>query len=83
MVALVSQRVNLSVHPQCVIQKPLRINTKPQLQSPESHHVLASPTQAPHHLPDIHHETFVFLAIFFSNLERMFVNMCSFSKHQD
>ena len=69
-VALVSRRVNLSVHPQFVIQKPLRINTKPQLQSFESHHALASPTQPPHHLPDTH-------------LERMFVNMCSFSKHQD
>ena len=54
MVGLVSRRVNLSVHPQCAIQKPLRINTQPQLQSSESHHTLASPTQAPHHLPDTH-----------------------------
>ena len=46
------QRDNLSVHPQCDIQKPLRINTQPQLQSSESHHTLASSMQAFHHLPD-------------------------------
>ena len=83
MVALVIRRINLSAHPQCVIQKPLRINTQPQLQSSESYHTLASPTQAPHHLPDTHLQTYVFLSIFFSNLERMFVNMCPFSNHQD
>ena len=82
-VALVSRRVNLSVHLQCVIQKPLRMNTQPQLQFSESHHTLASPTQATHHLPYTHLQTYVFLTIFFSNLERMFVNMCPFSNHQD
>ena len=58
------QRDNLSVHPQCDIQKPLRINTQPQLQSSESHHTLALPTQAPHHLRDTHLQTYVFLEIF-------------------
>ena len=82
-VALVSRHVNLSIHPNCAIQKPLRINTQSQLQSSESHHTLASPTQAPHHLPVTHLQSYVFLAIFFSNLERMFVNMCPFSNHQD
>ena len=28
-VGVVSQRINLSVHPQCVIEKPLRITTQP------------------------------------------------------
>ena len=83
MVGLVSRRVNLSAHPQCAIQKPLRIKAQPQLQSFESHHTLASPTQAPHHLPDTHLQTCVFLVIFFYNLESMFVHMCSFSTHQD
>ena len=83
MVGLVSRRVNLSVHPQCAIQKPLRINTQPQVQSSESHHTLASPTPAPHYLPDAHFQTYVFLVIFFSNIERMLVHMCPFSIHQD
>ena len=82
-VALVSRRVNLSAHFQCVIQKPLRMNTQPQLQFSELHHTLASPTQATHHLPYTHLQTYAFLAIYFSNLERMFVNMCPFSNHQD
>ena len=82
-VGLVSQRINLSVHSQRKIKKPLRINTQPQLQSSESHHTLASPTQAPHHLPDTHHQTYLFLVIFFSNLHRMFVDMYPFLTHQD
>ena len=83
MVAVVSRRVNLSVHPQCAIQKLLRIDTQPQLQSSESYHTLVSPTQARQHLPDPHLHTYVFLAIFFTNVERMFVNICPFSNHQD
>ena len=75
-VALVSRRVNLSAHFQCVIQKPLRMNTQPQLQFSELHHTLASPTQATHHLPYTH--LHAFLAIYFSNLERMFVTCAHF-----
>ena len=61
MVGLISRRVNLSVHPQYAIQKRLRINTQPQLQPSASHHTLVSPTLAPHHSPDIHPQTNIFL----------------------
>ena len=83
MVAIVSRRVNLSVHPQCVIQKSVRVSIQLQLQSSESQGTLASPMQAPHHLPDTHLQTYIFLAIFFSNLEGMLVNMYPFSNHRD
>ena len=56
-VNLVSRRVNLSVHHQCFIQKSLRINAQPQLQSSASHHTLVSPMQAPYHLPGTHLQT--------------------------
>ena len=83
MVGLLSQHVNLSVHPQCAIEKPLRINTQPKLQFSELYHTLSLPTQATHQLPDAHLQTHVFLAIFFANLDRMFVHKCPFSTHQD
>ena len=82
-VGLVSRRVTLSVHSQRTIQNPLRINAQPQLQFSESHHILASPAQAPHHLPDTQLQTYVFPVIFFSNLGRIFVHMRPFSTHQD
>ena len=68
--------------PNVPFKKSLRINTQTQLQSSESH-TLALPTQVSYHLPDTHLQTYVFLVIFFSNLERMFVHMCPFSTHQD
>ena len=83
MAAIVSRRVNLSLHPQCVIQKSVKVSTQLQLQSSESQRTLASPMQAPHHLPDTHLQTYIFLAIFFSNLEGMLVNMYPFSNHRD
>ena len=73
-VGLLSQHVNLSVHPQCAIEKPLRINAQSKL---------PLPTQATHQLPDPHLQTHVFLAIFFANLNRMFVHKYPFSTHQD
>ena len=60
-VGLVSWRINLSVHPQCTIQKSLRINTQPQMQSSAPCQTLVSPAQAPHHLPNTHLQTYLFL----------------------
>ena len=68
--------------PNVAFKKPLSINNNPNCNL-LNHTTLALPTQAPHHLPDTHLQTFVFLVIFFSNLERMLIHMCPFSTHQD
>ena len=68
--------------PNVAFKKPLSINNNPNCNL-LNHTTLALPTQAPHHLPDTHLQTYVFLVIFFSNLERMLIHMCPFSTHQD
>ena len=68
--------------PNVAFKKRLSINNNPNCNL-LNHTTLALPTQAPHHLPDTHLQTYVFLVIFFSNLERMLIHMCPFSTHQD
>ena len=62
----VSWRINFSVHPQCTIQKPLKINTQPQMQSSALNHTVVSPctSSSPftkHSPPDLSFSRNIFL----------------------